>query len=267
MKKVVSLLCFIVALAMAENTIDLSNAPLSYEVQKPKSNWVGEVGIGYIVPHLKAKQEVALIDTQAFMHGVDIFTAFNYYVAERFGFSLGAGAEFAIGSFKQGLFECNYEIGVSPNSVYKYDDTCSKNTKAWQLASLYFHIGLFADILKFEKVSVRAFSNIGFSFNYLIGNSKLESEILCVGNRATYNCARYVNDDTKAAAEIVPISFGLRFIFAKNHGIELVGKYYHNAHSGDKKKGEWHYTQQVPSIITEFSRDYSFGIRYVYEFR
>ncbi len=32
MKKVVSFVCFVVALAMAENAIDLSSAPLSHEV-------------------------------------------------------------------------------------------------------------------------------------------------------------------------------------------------------------------------------------------
>lgn len=174
MKKVVSFVCFVVALAMAENTIDLSSAPLSHQVQKPKSNWIGEIGIGYIVPHLKAKQEAALIDTAAFMHGVDIFMALNKYITERFGFSFGTGAEFAIGNFKKGLYECNYEWGGSYQfGLFDYIYECNENTDKWNLVNWYFYIGFFGDILQFEKITMRAFTNIGYSFNWLIAGGKL----------------------------------------------------------------------------------------------
>lgn len=281
MKKVVLFICFVVALAMADNTIDLSSAPLSHEVQKPKSNWIGEIGIGYIVPHLKAKQKAADIDATAFMHGIDIFMALNKYITERFGFSFGTGAEFTIGKFKDEFYECTYDAAGTlytpiPGTMWSKRETsytrndfiCNKNASNWQLANWYFYIGIFGDILEFEKVTIRAFTNIGYSFNWLVASGNFQNRMSCWEGKVAFGCSTYKDDDMRPAAELIPISLGLRFIFAKNHGIELVGKYYYNAHDIDKQKGEWHYTQNLPIVVkTEISRDYSFGIRYVYEFK
>lgn len=267
MKKVISLVCLVVTLTTAEHTIDLSSAPLSHEVRPHRTS---EFGIGYLMPHLKAKQKAADIDTTALMHGVDIFMALNFYATERFGFSFGTGAEFTIGNFKKGLYECNYEMRFTQvgNGYEKF--ICNENTNNWKLASWYFYIGLFGDILQFEKVTVRAFSNVGYSFNWLMEDGDFESELLCTQTNFSRACTTFSNDDIKAAAELMPISFGLRFIFAENHGIELVGKYYYNfyAQAEGKNRGGWNFRQALPIIVdTEVSRDYSFGVRYVYEFK
>lgn len=73
----------------------------------------------------------------------------------------------------------------------------------------------------------------------------------------------------------LPITAGLRFIIAQNHGIEFYGKY-------NLVKSKWKGTQSlrdgvfngnnkdelVPvSVDTKITRDYSWGIRYVYEFK
>lgn len=99
-----------------------------------------------------------------------------------------------------------------------------------------------------------------------------EREAICWRDNRVAGCFTSVDDDMRPAAELIPISLSLRFIFAKNHGIELVGKYYYNfdtkAEGEGKSKGEWTFTQNLPIVVkTEILRDYSFGIRYVYEFK
>ena len=282
MKKVVSLLCFVVALAMAENTIDLSNMPLSHEVEERKSKVGIDVGIGYIMSPFKAKQEVLGVDTTALMHGAEIFTNLNIHITERFGFSFGMGFEFVLGSFKDGLNECNYTAKgtlltrIGTTMYYKRETTyeineirCNKNTDNWQLLNWYINTGIFVDALKFKKVTVRAFGNVGFSFDWFLKNGKVENEYSCWQSKQwaqPFECKTYNRENT-VANQLIPISLGLRFIFADNHGVELVGKYYYvvGPNSGG---GKWIFRQNLPIVIdTQFTRNFAFGLRYVYEFR
>lgn len=150
--------------------------------------------------------------------------------------------------------------------------TCSApslGVKAW-----YFFVGAFYDVLQFEHFGLRAFGNVGLGYDMMKDKFSRKTYYADGGD---YQGFATVNANETPSQEqgsvYLPITAGLRFIIAQNHGIEFYGKY-------NLVKSKWKGTQSlydgafngkdmpVPvSVDTKITRDYSWGIRYVYEFK
>lgn len=150
--------------------------------------------------------------------------------------------------------------------------TCSApslGVKAW-----YFFVGAFYDVLQFEHFGLRAFGNVGLGYDMMKDKFSRKTYY---ADGVDYQGFATVNANETPSQEqgsvYLPITAGLRFIIAQNHGIEFYGKY-------NLVKSKWKGTQSlrdgafngkdmpVPvSVDTKITRDYSWGIRYVYEFK
>lgn len=178
----------------------------------------------------------------------------------------------------EGKGDCN--IKQEEYYLYRYNGsiydsrglTCSApslGVKAW-----YFFVGAFYDVLQFEHFGLRAFGNVGLGYDMMKDKFSRKTYYADGGD---YQGFATVNANETPSQEqgsvYLPITAGLRFIIAQNHGIEFYGKY-------NLVKSKWKGTQSlyngefngkdmpVPvSVDTKITRDYSWGIRYVYEFK
>lgn len=174
----------------------------------------------------------------------------------------------------------DYNIKQEEYYLYRYNGsiydsrglTCSApslGVKAW-----YFFVGAFYDVLQFEYFGLRAFGNVGLGYDMMKDKFSRKTYYADGGD---YQGFATVNANETPSQEqgsvYLPITAGLRFIIAQNHGIEFYGKY-------NLVKSKWKGTQSlyngefngkdmpVPvSVDTKITRDYSWGIRYVYEFK
>lgn len=174
----------------------------------------------------------------------------------------------------------DYNIKPEEYYLYRYNGsiydsrglTCSApslGVKAW-----YFFVGAFYDVLQFEHFGLRAFGNVGLGYDMMKDKFSRKTYYADGGD---YQGFATVNANETPSQEqgsvYLPITAGLRFIIAQNHGIEFYGKY-------NLVKSKWKGTQSlyngefngkdmpVPvSVDTKITRDYSWGIRYVYEFK
>lgn len=174
----------------------------------------------------------------------------------------------------------DYSIKQEEYYLYHYNGsiydsrglTCSApslGVKAW-----YFFVGAFYDVLQFEHFGLRAFGNVGLGYDMM--KDKFSRKTYPVGG-VDYQGFATVNANETPSQEqgsvYLPITAGLRFIIAQNHGIEFYGKY-------NLVKSKWKGTQSLRdgafngkdmpapvSVDTKITRDYSWGIRYVYEFK
>ncbi len=150
-----------------------------------------------------------------------------------------------------------------------YCSTPKLNVKTW-----YAFIGVFYDVLKFENFGVRAFGNVGVGYDMMKDRFSRATYYLDYGSYQGYYTANSNETPSQEKGSVyLPITAGIRFVIAKNHGIELVGKY-------NLIKSKWKSTQSLfdgdfdgynaplpVKIDTKITRDYSWGIRYVYEFK
>lgn len=174
----------------------------------------------------------------------------------------------------------DYSVMQEEYYLYRYNGsiydsrglTCSApslGVKAW-----YFFVGAFYDVLQFEHFGLRAFGNVGLGYDMMKDKFSRKTYYADGGD---YQGFATVNANETPSQEqgsvYLPITAGLRFIIAQNHGIEFYGKY-------NLVKSKWKGTQSlyngefngkdmpVPvSVDTKITRDYSWGIRYVYEFK
>lgn len=174
----------------------------------------------------------------------------------------------------------DYSVKQEEYYLYRYNGsiydsrglTCSApslGVKAW-----YFFVGAFYDVLQFEHFGLRAFGNVGLGYDMMKDKFSRKTYYADGGD---YQGFATVNANETPSQEqgsvYLPITAGLRFIIAQNHGIEFYGKY-------NLVKSKWKGTQSlyngefngkdmpVPvSVDTKITRDYSWGIRYVYEFK
>lgn len=171
----------------------------------------------------------------------------------------------------------DYAITQETADLYKYTinntglycSTPKLDVKTW-----YLFLGAFYDVLKFEHFAVRAFGNVGVGYDMMKDRYNRATSFYDGGSYEmfyTYNSNE--SPSQEQGSVFMPLTAGLRFIIAKNHGIEFVGKY-------NLIKSKWKGTQtlydgayngkdmpQAIRIDTKITRDYSWGIRYVYEFR
>lgn len=150
----------------------------------------------------------------------------------------------------------------------------SCSTPKLDVKTWYLFLGAFYDVLKFEHFAVRAFGNVGVGYDMMKDRYNRATSFYDGGSYEmfyTYNSNE--SPSQEQGSVFMPLTAGLRFIIAKNHGIEFVGKY-------NLIKSKWKGTQtlydgtyngkdmpQAIRIDTKITRDYSWGIRYVYEFR
>lgn len=147
--------------------------------------------------------------------------------------------------------------------------TPNLNAKAW-----YAFLGAFYDVVRLEYFAVRVFGNIGVGYDMMKDKFSRASYY---ANGTDYKMIYTINSNQTPSQEkgsvYIPFTAGVRFIIANNHGIEFIGKY-------NLMKSKWKGTQNLYngefdgyntprfiSIDTKITRDYSWGIRYVYEFR
>lgn len=174
----------------------------------------------------------------------------------------------------------DYNIKPEEYYLYHYNGsiydsrglTCSApslGVKAW-----YFFVGAFYDVLQFEHFGLRAFGNVGLGYDMMKDKFSRKT---CYADGGDYQGFATVNANETPSQEqgsvYLPITAGLRFIIAQNHGIEFYGKY-------NLVKSKWKGTQSlyngefngkdmpVPvSVDTKITRGITAGIRYVYEFK
>ena len=251
MKKVVSLLCFVVALAMAENTIDLSGYALSHEVQEKKSKWTSEIGLGYVRANFKVSQAIGNLSgvTTGVGNGADIFVRYNYYFMERFGLNLGTGLELMNVKWKDPLLEYTETSSI----YYPYYTYWELNQIDKELVmSWYFNIGLFVDVWKHNSMALRLFGNAGYGWHWFKGiyyKDELEN---------TDNNSGYSIDFLSAAQGAGFFELGMRYIFAKHFGVDLVYKF----NTGDMFKSQ----SENLAVKTTINRTNNFLIRFALEF-
>ena len=147
--------------------------------------------------------------------------------------------------------------------------TPNLNAKAW-----YAFLGAFYDVVRLEYFAVRVFGNIGVGYDMMKDKFSRASYY---ANGTDYQMIYTINSNQTPSQEkgsvYIPFTAGVRFIIANNHGIEFIGKYNlmkskwkgtQNLHDGEF---DGYNTPRFISIDTKITRDYSWGIRYVYEFR
>lgn len=147
--------------------------------------------------------------------------------------------------------------------------TPNLNAKAW-----YAFLGAFYDVVRLEYFAVRVFGNIGVGYDMMKDKFSRASYY---ANGTDYQMFYTINSNQTPSQEkgsvYIPFTAGVRFIIANNHGIEFIGKYNlmkskwkgtQNLHDGEF---DGYNTPRFISIDTKITRDYSWGIRYVYEFR
>lgn len=216
---------------------------------KEPSSFFVEFGLGWINTHFTAEQSSSAFyhkSKSTSSHGVDIFVNGIYQPSQYLGFSFGLLWEFLPIKWKdKGLIE--------PETILAdFGEQYNSSEFIWNAVLV---LGILSDIYKNNSNSVRVFANIGVGTNYLFGGSKYRGE-----------ASNFSTTDYKSTTQIIPlalalpVNFGIRFTFAKAHGIEVVGKY-------EPVDKIYKYKYPNNTIKTTISRDMSVGLRYVYRFQ
>ncbi len=248
MKKFFSI-CLVAVIALANNTIDLTKSQIPDVATSTTS---GEVGIGYVRANFKASQAFR---GQAYLNfstigvgnGVDMFWRYNRYFMERFGMNFGMGTEIMRVKWAEPLLDYT----VYSNSYYTYskvDDIPSETA-----ISLYFNIGLFIDIWKNKTMAMRIFGNAGYGAHWFLGG-QYYTDTLDLDYDSTSSEPTLIQAGQGSGF----FELGMRYIFAKKHGIDLVYKF--NSDNMFKEQSE------TLLIATSIKRTNSFVLRYVYEY-
>lgn len=207
--------------------------------------------VGYVNSALKATQTksgVTINKSTASVKGLELGFDMNFYLSQtyRFGYSVGIGTEFlSVNWDKLGLY--GWDSVATP-----YAETDQQYFSNDFLLTLYPNASIFADVFKSESGSMRVklFANISLVSNLLFGG---------IYDGVTYNGGRTVDVPIVNYAISVASSVGARFHFAKKHGIELAFA----THLNDMKFKNDDYPSGT--IKTDISRNYSIGLRYVFE--
>ena len=205
--------------------------------------------VGYVYSSLKATQSGALANSaNGTAVGAEFAFDMNFYLGEssRWGWSVGLGTEFLSVSWdKLGLYGWQ---SVSTAGSYT-DQDYFKNDLLWTFTP---NVGIFGDVFRSESGSLRVklFANIGLSVDMLFGG---------IYDGVKYNGGTTVEVPVANVVATVPLSVGARFHFAKKHGVELAFK----THLNDMEFENDSYPSG--KINTKISRDFTVGLRYVFE--
>lgn len=216
----------------------------------------GELGVGYIISNFSATQKIGEISqskTSGLGNGIEIFfIKKHFYPTERFGFLINFGTEFSHIKWKKGL-----------NGLESSDDTAIfKQFKSDVLISLGLNAGLFADIHKSEKLTLRLFGTGGIAwistFNKSYGGWACARSYHYIFGYA--DSAECQSPHSLYGAYAVPMNFGLDVIIATNHIIELATKI-------DLQEMEFSNDIEGKKHRTNILRKPSFGLRYFYKIK
>lgn len=212
-----------------------------------------EFGIGYIFSHFDAQQTQRLPinsnvnltpSTQAFAHGIELLLNTNYYFrGGNGGLTTGSGIEYLRMQWQEPLQSFGYSL-----PKIKTDD----------MISMYASLGGFYDVLRMQDKALRIFASVGVEIN-LIKDGVYDGY---EGGTAPLQWGLSM-----------PIVAGFRYIFANNqHGIEIALKYNPATTNYRLKKDGYHHNGSSiiinPTLVaTNVHRDFSLGVRYVYEYR
>lgn len=181
--------------------------------------------------------------TQAFAHGIELLLNTNYYFrGGNGGLTTGSGIEYLRMQWQEPLQSFGYSL-----PKIKTDD----------MISMYASLGGFYDVLRMQDKALRIFASVGVEINFIKDGVYDGYE----GGTAPLQWGLSM-----------PIVAGFRYIFANNrHGIEIALKY-NPATTNYRLKGRYHYDGSSiiinPTLVaTNVHRDFSLGVRYVYEYR
>lgn len=211
-----------------------------------------EIAIGYIISTFSARQKEHANDTylapatEALSHGLDFYINSNYYLGrQRGGISLGLGVEYLPITWREPLQSLSNTKSLNKNDA---------------IIAPYMTLGGFYDVLHAESQALRFFASVGLGVDLLRGGS-YDGSVSISGDVVRFS------PDVQWSLTL-PLSAGARYIFATSHGLEVAVKY----HPFDTK-----YFITTPSpffagfeanvLTTTISRNISFAIRYVYEFK
>lgn len=178
-------------------------------------------------------------------NGADMFLTLNLRLTQKFGLNFGVGAEAVAVKWDDALLDYNYRKSSPDNIVAAYTqfsiDSISKDT----LMSLYITLGAFYDIWQGKERAVRVFGNMGWAIDSF---SKSSFETDFHGNIIE---KMYAEGSIKHHF----YTLGLRYNFARHHGIELASKL----------KGRLNFDNKS-AVKTDITWGHTLNLRYVYEF-
>lgn len=209
--------------------------------------------VGYVNSTLKATQTTGGLtfnESTGSVNGLELGFDMNFYLgeAQRFGWSVGIGTEFlSVNWDKLGLYGWK---SVSTADAYT-DQKYFSDDFLW---TFYPNASIFADVFKSESGSMRVklFANISLVSSLLFGGGGIYDGV-------KYNGGYTADVPIVNYAFSVASSVGARFHFAKKHGIELA----FTTHLNDMEFKNDDYPSGT--IKTDISRNYSIGLRYVFE--
>lgn len=177
-------------------------------------------------------------------NGADIFLTLNLRLTQKFGLNFGVGAEAVAVKWDDALLDYNWHRSSPDNIVAAYPqfsiDSISKDT----LISLYITLGAFYDIWQGKERAVRVFGNMGWAITDKFQKSSFETDFY--GIVTVYDEGSIKHDF---------YTLGLRYNFARHHGIELASKL----------KGRLNFDNKS-AVKTDITWGHTLNLRYVYEF-
>lgn len=176
-------------------------------------------------------------------NGVELALTLNWWVTQRFGVNIGGGGEFVAVKWQSPLLDYNYRENDASEAVAEHRfsiDSVSKDT----FRSLYLTLGAFYELWRGKERAVRVFGNVGWGVSEF-AKSSFETDF------HTKNPAY----DAKGRISQRFYTLGVRYIFAKRHGIEF------SSRLGGK------FTMDNKTIVkTNISWKPTLNLRYVWEF-
>lgn len=178
-------------------------------------------------------------------NGVELALTLNWWVTQRFGVNIGGGGEFVAVKWQSPLLDYNYYENDASESVAEmhfFIDSVSKDT----LMSGYFTLGAFYELWRGKEKAVRIFGNTGW------GVSKFAKSSFETDWHTKHPAYR---EEAKGRITLHFYTLGVRYIFAKRHGIEF----------SSRLKGKFAMDNKT-QIKTNISWKPTLNLRYVWEF-
>lgn len=157
--------------------------------------------------------------------------------------SLGLGVEYLPIAWREPLQSLSSSKPLSKNDA---------------IIAPYLTFGGFYDMLQTESQALRLFGSIGLGADFLSGGS-YDGSVRGSGDTISFS------KDTQWSFTL-PLCAGARYIFATSHGLEVAVKY-HPFDTNYYITTPFFGPLQSNVLTTTISRNLSFAIRYVYEFK
>lgn len=176
-------------------------------------------------------------------NGVDTLLTLNLRLTQRFGVNIGGGGELVAVKWRTPLLDYNYRNNKADEAVAETRfsiDSVLKDT----LMSVYLTLGAFYELWQGDERAVRVFGNVGWGVSEF-AKSSFETDF------HTKNPAY----DAEGRISQRFYTLGVRYIFAKRHGVEL----------SSRLKGK--FTMDNKTIVkTNITWKPTLNLRYVWEF-